>query len=147
MNDIFALPDWPHFLSVTIRLVLAAFLGGVLGFEREREGKPAGLRTHMLVALGAALFGIAPLEVGMTADAASRVIQGVATGIGFLGAGTILKAREQQEIHGLTSAAGIWLTAAVGISIGMGQVWIPAVAVVLALIILSALVYVENKLR
>ena len=147
MNDIFNLPDWPQFLNVTVRLVVAAVLGGLLGFEREREGKPAGLRTHMLVALGAALFTIAPLAAGMNIEDAGRVVQGVATGVGFLGAGTILKAREQQEIHGLTTAAGIWLTAAVGISVGMGPVWIPAVAVVLALIILSALVYVENKLR
>ena len=147
MNDVFNLPDWPQFLNVTVRLVVAAVLGGLLGFEREREGKPAGLRTHMLVALGAALFTIAPLAAGMNIEDASRVIQGVAAGVGFLGAGTILKAREQQEIHGLTTAAGVWLTAAVGISVGMGQVWIPAVAVVLALIILSALVYVESKLR
>ena len=147
MNDVFNLPDWPQFLNVTLRLVVAAVLGGLLGFEREREGKPAGLRTHMLVALGAALFTIAPLAAGMNIEDASRVVQGVATGVGFLGAGTILKAREQQEIHGLTTAAGVWLTAAVGISVGMGPVWIPAVAVVLALIILSALVYVENKLR
>ena len=147
MNDVFNLPDWSEFLKITVRLVVAAVLGGLLGFEREREGKPAGLRTHMLVALGAALFTIAPLAAGMNIEDASRVVQGVATGVGFLGAGTILKAREQQEIHGLTTAAGVWLTAAVGISVGMGPVWIPAVAVVLALIILSALVYVENKLR
>src|SRR5688572_21834443 len=147
MNDVFNLPDWPQFLNVTLRLVVAAVLGGLLGFEREREGKPAGLRTHMLVALGATLFTIAPLAAGMNIEDAGRVIQGVATGVGFLGAGTILKAREQQEIHGLTTAAGVWLTAAVGISVGMGPVWIPAVAVVLALIILSGLVYVESKLR
>ena len=147
MNDVFNLPDWPQFLNVTLRLVVAAVLGGLLGFEREREGKPAGLRTHMLVALGAALITLAPLAAGMNIEDASRVVQGVATGVGFLGAGTILKAREQQEIHGLTTAAGVWLTAAVGISVGMGPVWIPAVAVVLALIILSGLVYVESKLR
>ncbi|HET9219565.1 MAG TPA: MgtC/SapB family protein, partial [Terriglobia bacterium] len=139
MNDVFDLPDWPHLLKVTVRLVVAAFLGGLLGLQREREGKAAGLRTHMLVALGAALFTIAPLEVGMSSDNLSRVIQGVATGVGFLGAGTILKKRDEQEIYGLTTAAGVWLTAAVGISVGMGQLWIPAIGVVLALIILSAL--------
>jgi putative Mg2+ transporter-C (MgtC) family protein len=147
MNDVFDLPDWSQVLRVAVRLIVAVVFGGLLGFEREREGKAAGLRTHMLVALGAALFTVTAIESGMNSDNVSRVIQGIATGIGFLGAGTILKGREKQEIHGLTTAAGVWLTAAVGISVGLGQLWISGIGVVLALIILSALVYVERKLK
>jgi putative Mg2+ transporter-C (MgtC) family protein len=147
LRDVFELPDWLKFLHVAIRLVVAAAFGGLLGFEREREGKAAGLRTHMLVALGSALFTIAPLEAGMSFENLSRVFQGIATGIGFLGAGTILKGREQHEIQGLTTAAGIWLTAAVGIAVGIGQLWIPALGVILALIILSVLVYLEKVLK
>src|SRR5688572_31193834 len=109
MNDLFDLPGWTELFRVTIRLVVAVILGGLLGLQREREGKAAGLRTHMLVALGAALFTIAPLEAGMSFENLSRVVQGIATGIGFLGAGTILKGREQHEIQGLTTAAGVWL--------------------------------------
>jgi putative Mg2+ transporter-C (MgtC) family protein len=101
----------------------------------------------MLVALGAALFTIAPLEAGMSFESLSRVFQGIAAGVGFLGAGTILKGREEQKIQGLTTAAGIWLTAAVGIAVGVGQLWIPALGVILALIILSVLVYLEKILR
>jgi len=147
LRDAFDLPDWPQFMQVTVRLVVAVAFGGLLGLQREREGKAAGLRTHMLVALGAALFTIAPLEAGMSFENLSRVVQGIATGIGFLGAGTILKGREQHEIQGLTTAAGVWLTAAVGIAVGMGQLWIPALGVILALIILSALVYLQKAVK
>ena len=77
--------------SVSLRLLLAALVGGVIGFERERAGKAAGLRTHMLVAVGAAIFVIAPMELGFQEDALSRIIQGLVTGIGFLGGGAILK--------------------------------------------------------
>jgi len=138
------LPEWTEVTRVVGRLLLAALLGGLLGYERERGGKAAGLRTHMLVALGAALFTIAPLEAGMTLSDLSRVFQGIATGIGFIGAGTILKRTELQEIKGLTTAAGIWLTAAVGVAVGAGPLWIPIVGAVLALIILSVLVYAER---
>ena len=109
-NEIFNLPEWTQLIRVSARLLIAAVLGGWIGFERQRERKAAGLRTHILVAMGAALFAIAPLEAGMTISDAGRVFQGIATGIGFIGAGTILKLTEQQEIKGLTTAAGLWLT-------------------------------------
>src|SRR5689334_19839592 len=113
-GDMFRLPELTQLLGVSSRLLIAAFLGGCIGFERQREHKSAGLRTHIIVAMGAALFVIAPLEAGMSIADAGRVFQGIATGIGFIGAGTILKLTEQHEIKGLTTAAGLWLTAAIG---------------------------------
>jgi putative Mg2+ transporter-C (MgtC) family protein len=132
-----------------LRLAVAAVLGALLGLERQQEGKAAGLRTHMLVALGAALFVLLPLEAvdgppaGEALAALSRVVQGVVTGIGFLGAGTILKLSEQREIKGLTTAASIWLTAAVGLAVGIGWVWPAVLSTVLALVILFCMEYVE----
>ena len=138
-DELFAMPDLLQLARLSARLGAAALLGGMLGLEREHRGKAAGLRTHMLVALGAALFTVAPLEAGMELEGLSRVIQGVAAGIGFIGAGTILKRADEEEIQGLTTAASLWLTAAVGMAVGAGRLWPPLVAVVLALFILNAL--------
>ena len=121
---------------VTLRLMLAALLGGVLGLERERQGKAAGVRTHMLVCLGAALFVLVPDVAGALDDAMSRVIQGVVAGVGFLGAGTILKGDAANQVKGLTTAAGIWLTAAIGVTIGLGHQATGLLCAALALIIL-----------
>jgi putative Mg2+ transporter-C (MgtC) family protein len=130
----------PHYLTrVVVRLCIAAALGGVVGLERERTGKAAGVRTHMLVALGAALFTMVPLEVGMKSADFSRIIQGLVTGIGFLGGGVILKANDEQRVHGLTTAAGIWATAAVGMAIGAGWLWPALCGTTLAWIILHLL--------
>jgi len=101
----------------------------------------------MLVALGAALFTVAPLEAGMSIGDLSRVFQGIAAGIGFLGAGTILKLTGGEEIKGLTTAAGLWLTAAIGMAVGSGRIWIPIVGVLIALIILSGLGVLERFLK
>ena len=147
MNDLFDLPSWTQLFRVTVRLVVAVILGGLLGFEREREGKSAGLRTHMLVALGSALFTVASLEAGMSLSDLRRVFQGIAAGIGFIGAGTILKRKDEDQIKGLTTAAGVWLTGAVGVAAGAGLLWIPVVGVALALIILSALVWVGRRIK
>jgi putative Mg2+ transporter-C (MgtC) family protein len=106
-SDIFSLPDTAQLLRVSARLLVAAFLGGCIGFERQHEHKAAGLRTHILVAMGSAVFAAAPLVAGMSIADAGRVFQGIATGIGFIGAGTILKLTEKQEIKGLTTAAGL----------------------------------------
>src|SRR5215510_10803809 len=116
------LPDARQLARIVIRLLVAMLLGAIVGVQREQTGKPAGLRTHMLVALGAALFVLAPLEVGMGSDGLSRVIQGLATGIGFIGGGAILKLSEEREIRGLTTAAGVWMTAAVGVAVGLGRI-------------------------
>jgi putative Mg2+ transporter-C (MgtC) family protein len=123
--------------EVAVTLLGAALLGGLQGLEREWLRKPAGLRTHMLVALGSAVFVLAPREAGMSETDLSRVIQGVATGVGFIGAGTILKITAEREIQGLTTAASLWLAAAVGLAVGAGLVWVPIVGSVLALLILS----------
>jgi putative Mg2+ transporter-C (MgtC) family protein len=100
----------------------------------------------MLVAMGCAVFVLASREAGMSTGDSSRVIQGVATGIGFIGAGTIVKHLRGDEIHGLTSAASIWLTSAIGISIGLGQLWMPLVAVLSAVIVLSFVERLERTL-
>lgn len=139
--------DYLHLVRVGGRLGMALLLGGVVGFERLRERKAAGFRTHMLVSLGAALFTLVPLEAGMKLPDLSRVIQGIAAGVGFLGAGTILKMSEQHRIEGLTSAATIWLTAAVGMAVGAGWLWPAVTSVALAWMVLSTLHRVERWCR
>src|SRR5262249_47833307 len=116
-------PSSGHMLVVAFRLVLAGTIGALPGLQRERIGTPAGLRTHMLVALGAAVFSMAALEAGADVSDTTRVIQGVATGIGFVGAGAIVRLAGR-EIHGLTTAASIWLTAALGTAVGLGRIWL-----------------------
>jgi putative Mg2+ transporter-C (MgtC) family protein len=137
--DFSDLPGVAQITQMTLRLLLAALCGGLLGFERERAGKEAGLRTHMLVALGAAFFVLIPQQAGVSPSDISRVLQGIITGIGFIGAGTILKLNDREEVRGLTTAAGIWLTAAVGIAAGMGREASAVLGTVLALAILSLL--------
>lgn len=122
------------------RLALAALLGGLLGYEREAQGKAAGLRTHMLVTLGAALFVMAMSEGGAGDDAISRVIQGIAAGIGFLCAGTILKGgADTARVKGLTTAAGLWLSTAIGICVGRGHSATAVLGTLLALLVLHSL--------
>ena len=99
----------------------------------------------MIVALGAAMFVLAPAEAGLAQGDTSRIIQGIAAGIGFIGAGTILKRSDRQEIHGLTTAAGIWLTASIGVAAAVGPLWLPALCVVLALVILFVLGAIERR--
>jgi putative Mg2+ transporter-C (MgtC) family protein len=133
--------DASQLTRITVRLLIAALLGGILGFEREHKGKAAGVRTHMLVALGAALFVLVPQMSGAQADAMSRVVQGVIAGIGFLGAGTILKNTEGDEaqVKGLTTAAGLWMTAAIGVSAGLGRESTAVFSTFLALAIFSVM--------
>lgn len=137
--------DW---LSLTIRLTLALLAGGAVGWNRQAQGKPAGLRTHMLVSLGAALFVLIPLMASTSTDTVSRAIQGVATGVGFLGAGEILhQPREKsskQNIKGLTSAATIWLTAALGMVAGCGFWQLSLISTLMTLFILSITKKIEG---
>jgi len=128
------------------RLILAAALGGALGYERERLGKAAGLRTHMLVALGSALFVLGAMEAGATPGELTRVAQGIATGIGFVGAGAILKLAEpgHAQVHGLTTASTVWVAAAVGMAVGVGSIWLPVFSTALGLVILVVLARYEH---
>ena len=134
-TDFADLPGVREITQLLLRLGLAAGLGGLLGFQRELVGRAAGLRTHMLVALGSAFFVIVPLQAGMPLVDLSRVLQGLTAGIGFIGAGTILK--RERHIEGLTTAASIWLTAAVGIAAGMGREMSAVLGTGLAFIILA----------
>jgi putative Mg2+ transporter-C (MgtC) family protein len=139
------MPNLRELVRVMARLLAALAIGALIGYQREKMGKAAGLRTHMLVSMGTALMVISALEYGMDADAASRVIQGIVTGIGFLGAGAIMKIREEKEIRGLTTAAGIWMTAAASVTIGLGQIGVGLIAGVLAWIVLSLFGVVEPE--
>ena len=131
------LPDAEQITRLVLRLMLAALLGGLVGIERERRGKAAGVRTHMLVSMSAALFMLVAQQSGMDSADLSRVAQGVIAGIGFLGAGTILKDSDDEKVKGLTTAAGIWLTAAIGIAAGMGREATALLSTLLAVTILS----------
>ena len=137
------LPDVRQTASLVIRMGIAMILGAVIGAQRESLGKPAGLRTHMLVAMGGALFVLAPLQSGMDLDGMSRVIQGIVTGIGFIGGGAILKLQEQRAIEGLTTAAGIWITAAVGIAVGLGRWGLAVASTILTWVTLSLIGKIE----
>ena len=139
------LPDAATFTRLAMRLALAAALGAIVGYDRERMGKPAGLRTHMLVCMGAALFVLAPSESGMAIADVSRVIQGLAAGVGFLGGGAILKLSTEREILGLTTAATIWMTAALGVAIGLGRIGLALVAVAFTWITLSLVALAERR--
>ena len=141
------LPTTTEFTRVALRLGIAAALGALLGLEREHSGKAAGMRTHMLVAVGAAILVLIPQQMHMTDADLSRIIQGVVTGIGFLGAGTILKSTSASEetVKGLTTAAGLWLTAAIGITAGLGREASAVLSTVLALIILHLVPHIWPK--
>ena len=140
------LPDTRELVRVVIRLLAATLLGAVVGIERERAGKPAGLRTHILVTLGTTVFVLASSGVGMDMDGVSRVIQGIATGIGFIGAGSILKLNEERDIQGLTTAAGIWMTAAIGVAVGLGSLGVALLSTLLTLIILASVGSFESRI-
>lgn len=135
-----------HLVRICLRLVVALLIGGLVGIQRELTHKPAGLRTHMLLALGTALFVILAEEAGMSKSDVSRVLQGLVTGIGFLGGGAILKLTAEHEIHGLTTAAGLWTTAAASAAAGVGQLPLAILGVVLGMVVLTAFVRIEKRL-
>ena len=123
-------------LEIVVRLLLAAALGAIIGFQRERAHKAAGLRTHVLIALGSALFTIVSIYgFPGTADV-SRVAAGVVTGIGFIGAGVIFRGTAGDHVVGLTTAASVWVTAAVGLAAGAGMYIVATVTGVLVLLVL-----------
>ncbi len=139
-----SLPDAAEVTRVMVRLLLAALLGGIVGYEREHKGKAAGLRTHMLVAMGAALFVLVPERGGMGIADMSRVIQGVVAGVGFLGAGTSNNHPSEEQVQGLTTAAGIWMTTAIGVACGLRREAIALLATLLAIVILVMLPHVVS---
>ncbi|HXH07886.1 MAG TPA: MgtC/SapB family protein [Vicinamibacterales bacterium] len=125
------------------RLALAALLGAVLGFEREVSQKPAGLRTNILITLGSALFTIMSIELAPTPHAdPTRIAAQIVTGIGFLGGGAIL--RTAGDVRGLTTAATIWLNAAIGLAAGGGAFRLAVVTTVIALLVLTMLKPLER---
>jgi putative Mg2+ transporter-C (MgtC) family protein len=141
------LPDWRQLIHVMIRLAAAIVLGGIIGIQREKAGKPAGLRTHILVTLGTCVFVLACSGYGMDADGLSRVIQGIVTGIGFIGAGSILKISEERDIQGLTTAAGVWMAAAIGVAVGLGGLGLAILATCVTLIVLAFVGRLEFKIE
>jgi putative Mg2+ transporter-C (MgtC) family protein len=130
--------DWAVLAS---RMGVALAAGATVGWDRQRNGKPAGVRTHMLVSLGACLLVLVPQGMGASADSVSRTIQGIATGIGFLGGGEILHHFTadggKSKVKGLTSAAAMWLTAALGIVAGCGLWRMLLLALGAAIVILA----------
>lgn len=145
-----------HESTALLRLLIAFGLGFALGFERELRGQDAGLRTHILVCLGSCLFTLCSLLVEQPLAASvgvpqevradvSRIASQVVVGIGFLGGGAIL--RHGASIKGLTTAANLWLTASVGLAVGLGFPWLATAAAGLALVALVGLRFVERAIR
>ncbi len=134
--------------ELVIRIVLAVVFGAVIGLEREMHSKPAGLRTHAMVCLGACLFTIASIAFAMGTNSGlvdpSRVAAGIVTGIGFLGAGAIF--RDENKIRGLTTAADLWLVAAIGLAIGIGYYLAAAISTIVTLAVLySGTIWKKRK--
>ena len=125
----------PIELEMSLRLLLAAALGAIIGYQRERAGKPAGLRTHVLICVGAALFTVASIYGFGAAGDPARVAAGIVAGIGFLGAGAIIRGGEG-IVAGLTTAATIWAVAGIGLAAGAGLYVVSALTTVIVLIIL-----------
>jgi len=138
------------FREIAFRLLIAFILGGVIGFEREKKGRSAGLRTHILVSAGSCLIMLVSLYIyelykQEVALDPGRIAAGVVTGIGFLGAGTII--RSAQEVRGLTTAASVWLSAAIGLAVGCGFLSGAFITTIIALLTLLVLKPLERKLE
>ncbi len=135
-------------LVILARLVMAALAGAIIGWNRFRAGKSAGVGTHALVALGSALFVVVPLQLstGQDQQAFTRVIQGIATGVGFLGAGEIFReSSHSRRIHGLTSAAAIWVTASLGVVAACGSGFLVVAATVLIVLVVVISRRIEGR--
>lgn len=137
--------DWAAAGLPLLRITVAALIGMAIGLNRELHGKPAGLRTHGLIAMGSALVIVAAERL-LPGDpaAVSRVMQGVVAGLGFVGAGVIMHHDTEHRVEGLTTAATIWMVAVLGIACGAGYLWLGVGGVVLALVILVVGARVEN---
>jgi len=123
-------------IEAGLRLMLAAVLGGAIGFQREKANKPAGLRTHILICLGSALFTVVS-ALGFTGNVdPARIAAGVVTGIGFIGAGVIFRGMRGDKVMGITTAASIWVTAAIGIAAGAGLYIIASATALVTVLVL-----------
>lgn len=131
--------------DLALRLLLAAGLGAAIGIERELRQKPAGLRTNILIAVGAALFTIVSVEMASAGGTSDRIAAQIVTGIGFLGAGAILRGRA--SVHGMTTAATIWVNAAVGMAAGAGYPLMATIATAITLVVLLALAPIDALLE
>jgi putative Mg2+ transporter-C (MgtC) family protein len=132
-------------LDFTIRLLVAGVLGAAIGIEREYRHKPAGLRTNMLIAIGSALFTLVSIELGAADGTADRVAAQIVTGVGFLGGGAII--RNGDSIHGLTTAATIWVNAAIGMAAGIGALGLAVSGTAVTLVVLGLLPPIERYLE
>jgi len=150
--DEFAHPTYTSFPVIAARLLLAAFFGAAIGFEREWRNRPAGLRTHILVCVAAATFGILTIEIvhapmfvveGATYDPL-RVVEAVTAGVAFLAAGVVIFTKG--EVHGLTTGAGMWLAGAIGISSGLGLWQIALLGTVLTLVVLTVVYAFQSSM-
>jgi putative Mg2+ transporter-C (MgtC) family protein len=130
-------------VEIVLRLLAAVVCGGIVGWERESKGRPAGLRTHMMVALGSGSFTLAALDMAGPGADPVRILQGVVTGIGFLGAGSIMQSRG--EVQGMTTAAGIWVVGAIGAACGSGDYVMAAVTLAFAFTILFGVKKIEDR--
>ncbi len=128
--------------GIFARLLLATGLGAAIGIEREYRQKPAGLRTNILIGMGAALFTIVSLSMASQGGASDRIAANIITGIGFLGGGAIL--RSGTSVHGMTTAATIWVNAAIGMAVGMGDYVLGTVATAVTLVVLALLPPIES---
>jgi putative Mg2+ transporter-C (MgtC) family protein len=123
-------------LDISLRLLLAAALGAGIGYQRERANKPAGLRTHILISVGSALFTVVSIFGFSGVVDPSRVAAGVVTGIGFIGAGVIFRGMRGDHVMGLTTAASVWITAAIGLAAGVGWYLIATIVAAIAVLVL-----------
>jgi putative Mg2+ transporter-C (MgtC) family protein len=147
-SDSFSPLDWQH---ISLRLGVALLAGAIIGLERETKNIPAGLRTNMLVSFGSALIALVPIQIGaaeQSLDVLGRSISGVITGVGFIGGGTILQKSEESQVKGLTSAATIWVSAILGLTVGCGLWLLGLIGSVITWIILRLLdqweVYIQK---
>lgn len=138
--------DLGHLAELTIRMGLATAIGGAIGINRDMKGKPAGLRMLGLVALGAALatISVSGFAAVYSSDAVSRVIQGVLAGVGFLGAGVIMR-DESGNVHRLNTAASVWVTAAIGVVCGLGEYAIAVIAALIVLVLLTIGAEIDHR--
>jgi putative Mg2+ transporter-C (MgtC) family protein len=143
-DDLDTLRIGVEFWQAVFRILVAAILGAGIGYQRERTHQAAGLRTYMLVTIGSALLVLTIRHAGGGSADISRVMQGVVTGIGFIGAGAIIKRDKEHEVRGLTTAAGVWLATAIGMAAGLGRLELAVPGAIVALIVLAALRKLEK---